>query len=257
MTLTGQLAGAITRPAPRIEVYLAEEAAPHASVVAGAQGRTGIIIFPGGGYGGLADYEGEAYARYLAAHGFSCFVVSYRLGTQGFRHPAMLEDALSAIAVVRGRTAALGVDPHRIGVMGSSAGGHLAAHSMVAFGKYPSAVPLRPDFGVLCYPVISKREGLGHAGSRANLLGESPADDAADETSCDLHVTAATPPCFLWHTRDDDVVSFQNSMRFAAALHREGVDFEMHIFDSGPHGMGQDLTHPWAANLVHWLSSRR
>src|SRR5579864_9062869 len=140
-TLVGRLESGATRPAPQIECYPA--ARPLST-------RPAVLIFPGGGYGGLADYEGAGYAWYLAGHGISSFVVSYRLGTQGFHHPAMLEDALSAIAVVRERAAELGVAADRIGVMGSSAGGHLAAHAMVAHGDYRAPVSLRPDFGVLC-----------------------------------------------------------------------------------------------------------
>ena len=245
-TLVGRLQDASTGPAPKIECYPAGKT---------ARPSTAILIFPGGGYAGLADYEGEGYARFLAGHGFSCFVVSYRLGSEGFRHPAMLEDALAAIAVVRASAAEIGVDPGRIGVMGSSAGGHLAALAMVAWGRYRSDIPLRPDFGVLCYPVVTMRGAYAHEGSRANLIGESPDTRTAEEVSCELHVTPGTPRCFLWHTREDSTVPFQNSMLFAAALQECGVPFELHIFDRGPHGLGQELTHPWTQACLHWLRS--
>jgi len=240
----GSLASSTTGAAPRIRWYPATE--PALSGMA-------LVIFPGGGYGFLADYEGEGYARHFAARGICCFVVAYRLGSQGFRHPAMLEDALAALATIRSRAAALGVNPNLIGVMGSSAGGHLAAHAMVAYEPYGSSAALRPDFGVLCYPVISLRDELGHRGTRDMLLGPDPRDELLTECSCDLHVSSRTPPCFLWHTREDELVPFRNSTRFADALHAKGVPFELHIFDRGLHGLGRDLSHPWAATCYHWL----
>jgi acetyl esterase/lipase len=243
-TLVGKLASGKTGPAPLIECYPSARPLPS---------RPAVLIFPGGGYGGLADYEGAGYAWYLAGHGISSFVVSYRLGTQGFHHPAMLEDALSAVAAVREAAEELGIAGDRIGVMGSSAGGHLAAHAMVAHEAYRAPVSLRPDFGVLCYPVISMAGDLAEPGSRANLLGPEPSRALMEEVSCDLHVSNATPPCFLWHTRDDTVVSFQNSMAFAARLQVNRVPFEMHIFDRGPHGLGQDLSHPWAGLCARWI----
>jgi acetyl esterase/lipase len=243
--LRGALESSTTDASPLINFYPAKKPTPSGM---------GLLIFPGGGYGGLADYEGEGYARYFADRGVNCFVVNYRLGTQDFHHPAMLEDALAALATVRSRAMELGVNPDLIGVMGSSAGGHLAAHAMVGYDHYRSSVSLRPDFGVLCYPVISMGDEIGHRGSRDMLLGPDPSADIVRECSCELHVNARTPPCFLWHTREDQVVPFHNSSRFADALHAAGVAFELHIFDKGPHGLGQDLTHPWAANCHHWLS---
>jgi acetyl esterase/lipase len=165
----------------------------------------------------------------------------------------MLEDALAAIAAVRGAAADLGVASNRIGVMGSSAGGHLAAHAMVAHGRYRAPVSLRPDFGVLCYPVIAMTGDTAHAGSRENLLGPSPSRELMEEVSPDRHVTASTPPCFLWHTRDDEVVSFRNSMAFAERLGENRVPFELHIYDRGPHGLGMDLSHPWASSCARWI----
>lgn len=246
-TIVGSLAGARTTPAPRIACFPAR----------GRRTGAALVIFPGGGYGGLADYEGEGYARRFSREGIACFVVEYRLGSQGHRHPAMLEDALAAVATVRSRAEELGVDPATIGVMGSSAGGHLAAHALTAYDRYPGPVPTRPDFGVLCYPVISMRPPYVHAGSRDMLLGPGASADLCDEVSCERHVTARTAPCFLWHTRDDPVVPYQNSTLFAAALETHGVPFELHVFDTGPHGLGKDLAHPWAAACAHWLAARR
>ncbi len=243
--ITGSLAGARTGPAPRIECFPAR-----------GRRRAGaaLVIFPGGGYAGLADYEGAGYARRFPREGIACFVVSYRLGSQGHRHPAMLEDALAAVATVRARSAELGVDPSRIGVMGSSAGGHLAAHALTAHDRYPGPVSARPDFGVLCYPVISMRPEFGHAGSRDMLLGPGAPPELCDEVSCELHVTDRTAPCFLWHTREDRSVPYQNSTLFAEALAAHGVPFELHVFDKGPHGLGRDQSHPWAAACSHWLA---
>ena len=244
-SITGSLAGSLTSAAPRIECFPAR-----------GPRRTGaaLVILPGGGYASLADYEGAGYARRFSREGFACFVVAYRLGSQGHRHPAMLEDALAAVATVRSRCAEFGVASDRIGVMGSSAGGHLAAHALTAFDRYPGPVSARPDFGVLCYPVISMRPEFGHAGSRGMLLGADPPAALVDEVSCELHVTGRTGRCFLWHTREDPTVPYQNSMLFAAALQACGVPFELHVFDRGEHGLGRDPRHPWAAVCSHWLA---
>jgi acetyl esterase/lipase len=243
--ITGSLAGSRTSTAPRIECFPAR-----GRRIRGAA----IVILPGGGYAGLSDYEGAGYARRFSREGFACFVASYRLGSQGHRHPAMLEDALAAVATVRSRCAEFGVSPDRIGVMGSSAGGHLAAHALTAYDRCPGPVSTRPDFGVLCYPVITMRPEFTHAGSRDMLLGADPSPALLDEVSCELHVTSRTAPCFLWHTRDDPLVPYQNCMLFAAALQASGVPFELHVFDRGEHGLGWDLTHPWAAVCSHWLA---
>ncbi len=185
------LPGAATNPAPALEVFASRQ----------GQG-IGVIIFPGGGYGHLAEHEGRGYAEFLSVSGVCAFVAHYRLGGQaGHRHPAMLEDGLAAVATVRARAAEFGVRPDCIGVMGSSAGGHLAAHVMTEGSR--RAAELRPDFGILCYPVISMQPPYGHAGSRNNLLGPDapPADWAL--VSCETLVTDRTPPCFLWHAGDD------------------------------------------------------
>jgi acetyl esterase/lipase len=245
-SLVGSLSGAPTNPSPRIDLFPAS----------GPRRRAALVIFPGGGYGGLADYEGAGYAGRFSREGFACFVVSYRLGSQGHRHPAMLEDALAAVATVRARAAEFDVDPARIGVMGSSAGGHLAAHALVAHGRAPQPASARPDFGVLCYPVVSMLEPLVHAGSRDLLLGPGASEGLCAEVSPERHVAPGTGPCFLWHTRDDDAVSWRNSAAFADALAANGVPFELHVFESGPHGLGRDLAHPWAGLLSHWLDAR-
>ena len=236
-----------TQPAPRIDTYLP---AP------GQHNGMALVILPGGSYRMLADHEGQGYAEHFTAHGFTCFVVHYRLGSAGYRHPAMLEDALFAVASVRARAAELGLDPRRIGVMGSSAGGHLAAYVLVGHGGYADAVSLRPDFGVLCYPVITMSGSHAHAESRECLLGETPSDAALAEVSCELHVTAQTPSCFIWHTVADAAVPVENSLLFAAALRHHGVPFELHLYEQGAHGLGLETELPWASDCLRWLRTR-
>ena len=241
---TGHLQHGTTDPAPPITCY---PPSPHTS------NQAALIIFPGGAYQGLAEHEGAGYAEYFTSAGFTCFVVTYRLGPQGHRHPAMLEDALAAIETVRSRARHFHVHPGRIGVMGSSAGGHLAAHAMVSSGRVRDSVNLRPDFGVLGYPVINLCGAYGHGGSCANLLGENAGDDLKREVSPELHVTAATPPCFLWHTLEDQGVPIENSLLYAAELRRHGVPFELHVYEQGRHGLGLGTTFDWGADCVRWL----
>ncbi|MBN1515181.1 alpha/beta hydrolase [Candidatus Sumerlaeota bacterium] len=242
-TIRGALESGTTGPAPEIVCWPAQ----------GEPSGIGIIIFPGGGYGGLAEHEGAGYARRLSSAGIACFVVEYRLGPQGFRHPAMLEDALAAISAVRSRAAEFGVNPDQLGVMGSSAGGHLAAHAMTAWRQYESAVPLRPDFGILCYPVITSQERFTHAGSIINLVGENAAPELLEAVSCERHVSAETPPCFLWHTGEDVDVPLENSLLYASALRERGVPFELHLYHQGRHGLGLETSFDWAAECLRWL----
>ena len=241
---TGSLNSATTAPAPRIEPYLPDP---------GRGNGLGLVIFPGGGYGGLAEHEGKAYAEFFRSEGIASFVVTYRLGPQGHRHPAMLEDALAAIGTVRQRAGEFGVNPATIGVIGSSAGGHLAAHTLVAHGSYRSPVSLRPDFGILCYPVIAMTGAFCHTGSRANLLGENPTPDLMRQVSCEEQVSAQAPPCFLWHTWDDAAVPVENSLLFAAALRRHGIPFELHVYHQGPHGLGLNTELAWSQDCLRWL----
>lgn len=228
-----------------------------------------IVVCPGGGYGGLAGHEGQDYALFLNRLGVSAFVLKYRLGTHGYRHPAMLQDAARAVRWVRARAADYAVDPGRVGIMGSSAGGHLASTLMTHFdaGQPGAADPVdrfssRPDLGILCYPVISMGP-IGHQGSRQNLLGPDASAALVELLSNELQVTPETPPAFLWHTADDPVVPVENSMEFAAALRRHRVPFELHVYESGRHGLGLGAAppdfaqpHPWTHDLVHWLRGR-
>ncbi len=229
-----------------------------------------IVICPGGGYGGLASHEGADYARFLNESGIAGFVLKYRLGSAGYRHPVMLEDAARAVRTVRARAEEWKLDPHHIGIMGSSAGGHLASTLVTHFdaGKPDSADPIervssRPDIGILCYAVITMGE-YTHRGSRENLLGKNPSAELIRELSNELQVTKDTPPCFIWHTYDDNAVPVENSLHFAEALRKAGVPFDLHIYQKGPHGLGlgtrewnPEKRHPWTRDLVYWLKVQR
>ena len=241
--LTGELRCGKTAPSPAIECWIPERG--HKGI--------GLVILPGGGYGGLSEHEGRGYAQHFSKAGIACFVVFYRLGTDGFRHPAMLEDALAAINVVRSKADEYGVDPHRLGIMGSSAGGHLAAHVLVAWKQYESDVSLRPDFGILCYPVITARGPHVNEGSILNLAGEKTPAALLDELSCEKHVTADTPPCFIWHTAEDDCVHAENSLLFTAALREHAVPVELHIYAKGAHGLGLGTPFSWATDCLRWI----
>lgn len=192
-------------------------------------------------------------AQHFAGKNINCFVVEYRLGSQGFRHPAMLEDALAAMYTIRSRAGDFGIDPNRLGVIGSSAGGHLAAHVSVAYDRLKTDVSLRPDFTVLCYPVISATHLSSHTGSVKNLLGENPSQEQLDEISCEKHVTEQTPPCFLWHTAEDDVVPPVNSMLFAEQLQNHGIPHELHIYARGSHGLGLGGNFTWEQDCLRWI----
>jgi len=246
-TIIGRLARAATNPAPKIECWIPKR----------IKNGMGLIIFPGGGYNHLAEHEGKGYAGYFSRRGIACFVVRYRLASEGVRHPAMLEDALAALFTVRDSAMDFGLDPRKIGVMGSSAGGHLAAHALIAWNRYESPISLRPDFGILCYPVITASGGFCHQGSITNLIGENPPPALLDDVSCEKHVTRDTPPCFIWHTAEDQGVPVENSMMFASALRREGISFELHVYAKGNHGLGLNAPFPWAEECVRWLDMKR
>jgi acetyl esterase/lipase len=228
-----------------------------------------IVICPGGGYGGLAPHEGRDYARFLNEHGIAGFVLKYRLGSGGYRHPVMLQDAARAVRFVRARAGEWKLDTHRIGIMGSSAGGHLASTLVTHFdaGK-PDAADLveqqssRPDLGILCYAVITMGQ-FTHQGSKQNLLGKDPSPELVRELSNELQVTKDTPPCFVWHTYEDNAVPVENSLQFAEALRRVGVPFDLHIYQKGPHGLGlgtrewnPEKRHPWTRDCIYWLRAQ-
>jgi acetyl esterase/lipase len=224
-----------------------------------------IVICPGGGYHHLAKHEGEDYAKFFSMHGVASLVLKYRLGADGYRHPAMLNDASRAIRIVRTEAAKWKINPGKIGIIGSSAGGHLASTLLTHFdlGNKASSDPVervssRPDFGILCYPVISMGE-ITHSGSKNNLLGDNPSPELVELLSNEKHVSKDMPPCFIWHTSEDGVVSVQNSIEFAHALAKNNVPFDLHIYQQGRHGFGLvdkypfTNAHPWTKDLLLWL----
>lgn len=225
-----------------------------------------IVVLPGGGYEFLADHEGSGYAKWLSEKGIAAFVVKYRLGSDGYRHPIMLQDAARALRYVRSDAAKWKIDPKRIGIIGSSAGGHLASTLLTHFDEGKAAAPDlidrvsdRPDLGILCYPVISMGPDANE-GTKKNLLGPNPSPDLVENLSNEKQVTKNTPPCFLFHTSEDQLVNVENSLAFAEALHAHGVPFDLHVYQKGGHGvgLGEDPKnpgkyHPWTSDLLYWL----
>lgn len=226
-----------------------------------------VLVLPGGGYYVLAEHEGQGYAEWFASQGVTAYVLQYRLGSHGYRHPVMLNDAARALRTVRAWARRDGLDPDRIGIIGSSAGGHLAATLLTHFdaGNASADDPVeressRPDLGILCYPVISGTT-FPHTGSFKNLLGDNPPAELVRHLSNELHVTADTPPTFIWHTVEDAAVPVENSFLFASALRRAGVPFDLHVYEKGRHGLGlpnpKESVPPWDIDLLHWLKQRR
>lgn len=231
----------------------------------GTANGTAVVVVPGGGYGHLAiDKEGHQVARWLNSLGVAAFVLKYRLGPK-YRHPAMLMDAQRAIRTVRARAAEWNVDPSRIGILGFSAGGHLASTAGTHFdpGKPGSSDPIetvssRPDFMILIYPVITLRDEYTHQGSKRNLLGPEPDPRLVELLSNERQVTPETPPTFLVHTTDDRAVPVENSLLFYQALRTAGVPAEMHVYQSGPHGFGLAPNDPvlssWLERCEDWMA---
>lgn len=230
----------------------------------GAQ-RAGIVICPGGAYAGLADHEGAPVAHWFESIGIRAFVLRYRLGPR-YHHPVMLHDAERAIRYVRAQAQKFGVDPKRIGVLGFSAGGHLASTVSTHFspGKAEDTDPIervssRPDFSILIYPVITMRDPHTHAYSREMLLGQHPSQKDIDDLSNERAISLDTPPTFIVHGANDDAVPIQNALGYANGLADHRVPFEMHIPGNGPHGFG--LGYPnspqdWRALCAKWLESK-
>nr|WP_303652667.1 alpha/beta hydrolase [Paludisphaera mucosa] len=221
---------------PTLSVFL-----PKPDVATGAA----VVVCPGGGYGGLAiDHEGKQVAEWLNSIGVATFVLKYRLAP-AYREPAMLHDVNRAIRVVRQGAARWGVDPGRIGLLGFSAGGHLASTGGTHFdaGKADAEDPIdrvssRPDRLILVYPVIAMATPYTHQGSNRNLLGEHPSEDLLKFYSNEQQVTPETPPTFLAHTNEDSAVPPENSLLFALGLRKAKVPLELHVFEKGQHGLG-------------------
>lgn len=232
-----------------------------------SNGATGaIVIFPGGGYGGLSiSHEGHDVARWANAMGMAGIVVSYRHRGRGYGHPAPMLDAQRAIRLTRSKSAEWGIDPAKIGVLGFSAGGHLATTVLTRFdsGREETEDPIerlscRPDFGVVCYAVVAFNKCYTHKGSQRNLLGEDASPELVRSLSNEQQVRADTPPCFVWHTAEDEPVPAENGIQFYSALLRNKVPAELHVFPEGRHGigLGKDVPGPnqWPELCHNWLT---
>jgi acetyl esterase/lipase len=233
------------RDKPSLTIYLADAA---------KRNGTAVVVCPGGGYRNLAmDHEGRQVAQFLNSIGISAFVLKYRLGPR-YHHPIELGDAQRAIQIVRSRAREFNIAANRVGIMGFSAGGHLASTAGTHFDA-----ATRPDFLILCYPVISFDE-YAHAGSRQNLLGENPDPKLVESLSNYKQVTPQTPPTFLFHTDADTSVPAENSVLFYMALRKARVPAELHIFEKGAHGVGLAPKDPvlsmWPLLLNNWFKTR-
>lgn len=242
---------------PMLDVYLPATNPTH----------TGIVVCPGGSYKYLAvPGEGAKIAQWLVAHGVAAFVLHYRVAP--YMYPVPMMDGERAMRLVRSRAASFGIAQDHVGVMGFSAGGHLASFLMTHFDeKLPEvsdrtrdavdAISARPDFGVLAYPVISMMPGITHVGSHENLIGKTPNSELEAELSDELHVTATSPPAFLVATSDDPIVPVINSVLFYEAYSKLKLPVEMHLFEHGPHGMNLAENLPgagaWPELLTTWM----
>ena len=236
---------------PTITSYLAETNEP----------RGAVIVLPGGGYEMLAPHEGEPYARLVNGMGAHAFVATYRLSP--YKHPVMLYDVLRAVRFVRAHAKEWNINPKKIAVMGSSAGGHAAAMAACHFDAPLSyetdavdALSGRPDACILCYPVVTMGE-FTHEGSKKALLGEAAPEELIRYASLEKNISPDTPPFFIWHTAADDAVPVENSLQLSAALSAAHIPFEAHIFPYGHHGLGIAEDHPhvaqWGPLLQNWL----
>lgn len=232
----------------------------------GKANGTAVVIFPGGGYVRLAiDHEGYDIAKWLNARGVVAFVVKYRMKEYGF--PANLEDALRAVRLVRSKAPEWQLDAHKIGVIGFSAGGHMAASAATRYDYNPAkddplaAVSARPDFAILGYPVITMEGEDAHAGSRKALLGERPSAQLMHENSLQTQVKADVPPVFMFHGIADQSVPVTNSLNFFAQVQKYNKQSELHIYQSNIHGVGmiqgQGTISSWPQALELWLRQNR
>ena len=226
--------------------------------------RPAMVVCPGGGYSHLAEHEGEPVARWLNQLGISAFVLSYRLAP--YRYPAALLDLKRAIRLIRHQANQFFIDPDRIGVLGFSAGGHLAG--MVSNETNPGQVDpedsvdgerFEPDLAVLCY-AVTIFEGQFQHGILKTLLGKAPGEDMLHRCSLPAQVSNRTPPTFIWHTADDATVPVQHALFYAEALASHQVDFGLHVFEHGRHGLGLAAQDPdvgqWTAMCANWLKTR-
>ncbi|KIQ19807.1 1,4-beta-xylanase [Flavobacterium sp. MEB061] len=230
------------------------------------QNQTAVVIFPGGGYTHLAiDKEGTKVAEWFNAQGIVAFVLKYRLPNNLImtnKTVGPLQDAQEAIRVIRLNAAVWNIDPNKIGVMGFSAGGHLASTLSTHYDdrvyETSSKISARPDFSLLIYPVISMENDITHKGSQISLLGENASQQDIDTFSNEKRVTAQTPPAFLIHATDDNVVLPENSINYYLALKKNGVTAELHLYEKGGHGFGlgvNDTSKFWTKACEEWLKS--
>lgn len=250
--------GEAEKDIPSVQVYRVESETPAPTVV----------VCPGGGYGGLAmGHEGDQIAAWLNENGLAAVVLSYRHRGRGYQHPVPMLDVQRAIRLTRSRAADWGIDPKRIGIMGFSAGGHLASTASTHFDAGdPEAEDsvdresCRPDFSILCYGVLTMGTDVTHKGSQRNLLGDEAPEDLVQSLSNDKMVTADTPPTFLFHTDQDQVVLPENSVLYYLALRKQKVPAEMHIFERGRHGVGLGASIPgtseWSKLCIRWMQGR-
>ena len=238
---------------------------------------TAVVVWPGGGYGGLAmDHEGKQVGEFFAKLGVTAFVLKYRTANKDRPGPlgeAPLSDVQRAIRLVRAKGKDFGIDPKKIGVVGFSAGGHLASTAATHFDKGGlkndddvEKESCRPDFAILAYPVITLEAGVTHGGTRKNLLGDNPDAKLVELYSNEKQVTKETPPVFLFHTSADAVVVPENAVRFYLACKKAGVPVEMHIYEKGKHGVGlgrdpkwtggEKSVETWPDRLTDWMKTR-
>lgn len=249
----GRISGFTKVSNPTLTIYLPKEEITT---------KAAVIICPGGGYSGeVYLQEGTIIAEEFSRNGIAAFVLKYRLPSDSImvdKTIGPLQDAQQAIKIVRQRATEWQLDTARIGIMGFSAGGHLASTAGTHFNK--SYIPndenisLRPDFMILVYPVISMKDELTHQGSRKNLLGDLASNEQIMLFSNELHVSANTPPAWITHTGDDAVVTVENSIRFYQELVRNKVPAEMHLYPKGNHGFVKNLpTDEWMQPLIYWI----
>lgn len=242
---------------PTLSIFLPKDAKPN---------QTAVIICPGGGYMHLAfDKEGTKVAEWFNSLGIAAFVLKYRLPNDLImknKKVGPLQDAQEAVRYVRQNAAKLNIDPDKIGILGFSAGGHLASTLSTHYDDkvYESTykVSARPDFSLLMYPVISMENQITHKGSQTNLLGNNPSQDLIDSYSNEKKVTSKTPPAFLIHATDDTVVIPENSINYYLALKKNGVKAELHLYEKGGHGFGlgvNDTSKFWTRDCVEWLKA--
>jgi acetyl esterase/lipase len=244
---------------PRLDIYLAP---------AKKNTGTAVVICPGGGYWLLASgHEGVDVAKWLNSLGINAFVLKYRLPSDSImldKTIGPLEDAQEALRLVRRNAKEWKIKPDRIGVMGFSAGGHLAStlstHYNEKVYQAMDSTSARPDFSLLIYPVISMDKKITHEGSRINLLGKEPSDELVKRFSNELQVNAQTPPAFIVHSLDDGTVPVENSINYALAMKKFKVPCELHLYESGGHGYGlgrsKNTETSWPEACVKWLKQR-